>query len=456
MTLISAFCTSRYGQGFASRDAIERHQQKRMAFLRRKIMPQSPFYAGFADRPIEEWPVLNKAGLMEHFTAINTRNIPKEKALEIALIAEESRDFSPMLGDVAIGLSTGTSGQRGLFLTDARERALWAGVMLGRFLPSPLLRKQRIAFFLRANNALYEGLNGLLLEFSFYHLLKEFESHIARLQSQSPTVLIAPAQVLCQLAKRQAAGEIYLAPRRIISVAEVLSPEDAAEIEAAFGIRPDQVYQCTEGVLAYSCKAGNLHLNERYVKIERDVIDPESGAFCPIVTDFTHETLPILRYRLDDVLIPSDVPCPCGCASQRIARIEGRVDDILYWATPEGGRRMVLSDMIRQEIALLHVPVHDYRVIQRGMDEIEIALDSSVFEVAAQQLHSRLQSLAARLGATPPAAYFHNGLPAEPQGKRRRVRAAAPQDLSQSGYASWEKDVIRFPNSSPPTLLRRA
>lgn len=420
MTPLSAFWQARYGRGFPDRDAVAAHQARGLDHLRRKIMPKSPFYDAYADRPIAEWPLMNKARLMENFSDINTRNLPRDTALTVALRAEDSRDFSPLLGELAVGLSTGTSGQRGLFLTNRRERALWAAVMLGRFWPGPLLSRQRIAFFLRANNALYESLGNPLMRFAFYDLLDPLEDHLPRLADQDPTVLIAPAQILCKLAEAQLARVLTLSPRRVISVAEVLSPEDAALITRAFGQAPDQVYQCTEGVLGQTCRAGHLHLNERFVHFDRDVIDETTGAFCPIITDFTRETLPILRYRLDDVLIPDPTPCPCGCASQRLKRIEGRADDILWWPGLTGARRMIPSDAIRQAVAVLSVPVRDYRAIQ-AEGALTIWLDCDAMGAAEAGLRDGLTRLAARFGARPPVIHIRRGLPPDPGAKRRRV-----------------------------------
>lgn len=421
--MIRSFWQARYGAGFPDRAAVDRHQARGMDRLRRRIMGRSPLYAPLADRPIEDWPLMDKSRMMRDFTAINTCGITLEQALDVATKAEESRDFSPMIGQIAVGLSTGTSGQRGLFLTNRRERATWAGVMLGRFWPQPLLRRQRIAFFLRANNALYETLGNALMQFRFYDLLDPFEGHIPRLAAQDPTVLIAPAQILCLLAGAQEARALRLRPCRIISVAEVLSPEDAALIRRAFGVPVDQVYQCTEGVLGYTCRAGSLHLNERFIRFDRDVIDLDTGAFCPVITDFTRESLPILRYRLDDVLVPDPAPCPCGCASVRLARIEGRADDILWWPAAQGGLRMIPSDAIRQAVALLPVPVRDYRAIQHGQRSLHVWLDTDRPTQAATDLRESLSRLAARHGCTLPALTLHSGLPVETAPKRRRVVA---------------------------------
>ena len=420
MNPFSVFLRARYSKGFTSREAIERHQHKAFKHLRQHIMPRSPFYAAYADQPLSDWPLMNKALMMEHFTSINTACITKEEALNIALTSEQERNFAPMIGKIAVGLSTGTSGQRGLFASNKRERVLWAALMLGRFSPS-FLQQQRVSLFLRANNMLYERLGNALISFAFYDLLHAFRDHLPRLAEQQPTVLIAPAQILGLLAQAQQDRIVNIAPRCIISVAEVLSPEDQHKIEAVFGVTVDQVYQCTEGVLGMTCRAGNLHLNEAYMHIERDVIDKTSGAFAPIVTDLTRETQPVLNYRLDDVLIPDNEPCPCGCATLRLKRIEGRCDDILYWRGKDGAQLMIPSDLIRQAMATAQTAINDYRTVQHGQSLLEIWLEATDFDPACNEIAHKLQALATRMNAQLPELRFHAGITMQIDQKRRRI-----------------------------------
>lgn len=420
MTPIKLFFQARYGCGFADRAQIEACQAQGFKTLREKIMPLSPFYAPYADKPFSDWPLMNKATMMEHFSTINSAGMSKEQALDVALRAEQERDFSPMLGQVAVGLSTGTSGQRGLFASNRRERALWAAMMLGRFSPS-LLRKQRVALFLRADNRLYQRLRNPLIDFAFYDLLVPFDELLLQLAKQRPTVLIAPAQILALLAKAQSDGTIAIAPQTLISVAEVLSPEDAAAIEAGFDVKVDQIYQCTEGVLGMTCRAGHLHLNESFIHIERDIIDEESGAFCPIITDLVRETLPIIRYRLDDVLVPDEEPCACGCASLRLKRIEGRCDDILYWRGRNSGRRLIPSDVIRQAIATAATGIRDYRTVQYRDKTLHLWLETDDFNSACQDITVNLQHIAERFDVVLPKLTFHYGVKADHLNKRRRV-----------------------------------
>lgn len=428
---LALFWQTRYGKPIGSRAEIEARQAIGFRYLRQKVMAKSPFYAAFAEQPISLWPQMNKSRLMEHFGAINTCGISREAALDLALRSEQSRDFSPMLGQVAIGLSTGTSGQRGLFASNRRERALWAALMVGRFMPK-LYARQSVAFFLRANNALYENLSNPLITFNFYDLLDGVEAHFARLARQDPSVLIGPSQILGLLAEAQEARQIQLNPKVIIAVAEVLSPEDALKIERAFGRRVDQVYQCTEGVLGMTCRCGSLHLNEDFLHIARDVVDPETGAFCPVITDLARETLPILNYRLDDVLVPDPTPCGCGSARLRLSRIDGRADDLLYWPTKAGGRRLVASDVIRQAVALSSAKVVDYRAVQYGQSRLDIALQSGEFAQAVLEISAYLQEHADKIGCTLPKLTFQQGFVIDPSQKRRRVTARREDQASVS------------------------
>src|SRR5205823_2238413 len=72
-------------------------------------------------------PTVDKRLMMSHFDTFNTRGIKHDDAMNIAIQAERSRDFRPVLKGLTVGLSSGTSGHRGLFLADAWEQAAWAG-----------------------------------------------------------------------------------------------------------------------------------------------------------------------------------------------------------------------------------------------------------------------------------------------------------------------------------------
>ncbi len=343
-------------QDFKDEKVLRAFQTKKLGTLLKGL--KSRFYPH--STCLEDFPIISKKIFMENFERINQQGIRSEVAFETALKAETSRDFSPKINGVTVGLSSGTSGSRGLFLVSEAESAQWAGYILKRMLPRPFWQRHRIAFFLRANSNLYESLKSRLIAFSFFDLEKPLEEHIDTLNAFAPTLLIAPAQVLRLLAKHP---RLEIAPKRIISVAEVLEEDDNLIIEKRFSQIVHQVYQCTEGFLAHTCEYGTLHLNEDLIWFEKAWLDDEHLRFSPIITDFNRKTQPIIRYRLDDVLILKKEPCPCGSAFTALEKIEGRCDDILRMRTVKGEEYLLFPDFIRRALISIPEPLEAYEVI---------------------------------------------------------------------------------------------
>lgn len=371
--------------------------QKLLAGHRSRFYPQSPNLA--------DYPVINKAVFMTHFEQINAYGISERQALDIALNAENSRDFSPVLRtkegqEITVGLSSGTSGSRGIFLVSPQESALWAGYMLRRMLPRPYLSRHSIAFFLRANSNLYTTVESRLIRFEFYDLLFDLDRHTARLNAQQPTILIAPAQVLQQLAVRD---DLHIAPKKIISVAEVLEPQVKTQLEKRFGQTVHQIYQCTEGFLAHTCAHGHLHLNEDMLLFEQDWLDEAHTRFAPVITDFNRSSQPVIRYRLDDVLVADGRPCPCGSAFTRIAAIEGRCDDILQATRHDGSSTPLYADFVRRALISGNA-IADYRVEQHG-DTLHLMLTPDTAETRAEAL-AALNGMCRTLNIRPFAYVF--------------------------------------------------
>lgn len=381
--LVARFVRARWGYRFASRRRLEAWQRRRLrAFVRRAR--RAPFWAG---RRASDFPVTDKAALLEHFDAMNTRGVRLTEALAAAQAAERSRDFTPTVaGDLTVGLSSGTSGRRGAFLVSPRERMLWAGTVLARVLDraavAQLLQPWRppvtIAFFLRAGGGLYESVASSRVRFSYFDLTEPFDGLVRRLAGAGPvTVLVGPASVLDALARASAAAGIS-APQLVVSVAEVLDPETAGRIDAAWGVRPRQVYQATEGLLALPCDAGALHLAEETVRFDREWLDAERTRFVPVVTDFERRTQIIARYRLDDVLrVDPAAPerCACGRVTTVLAGVDGRADAVLRLPASDGSRLVdVFPDVLRRAFALESAAFEDWRVTQRGTT-VHVALD---------------------------------------------------------------------------------
>lgn len=386
---------------FRSREELEAWQDRQVVRHLRRILPKSEFLRHrFGDLPVERWrelPVTGKAEMMANFDRLNTARIRLDDAMAVALKAEETRDFAPMIGNIAVGLSSGTSGARGVFLASAAERAAWAGSILARALPRSIFEKHRIALFLRANSPLYTAIGSRRIQFEFFDLLEPVESQVDRLNRFDPTTLVGPPSLLGLLAE---SARLRIAPEKVISAAEVLEPRDRERIGARFGEPVHQIYQATEGFLGASRADGRVVLCEENLVIEKEWIDRELGAFTPIVTDFRRTTQPIVRHRLDDVLIEHRG----GSVFTVLDRIEGRCDDLLDF----GGVR-VFPDFVRRAILAATEEIEDYRVQQLLDGSLEIALLGPAS--AQQAVRGSIGQLAKRLGAVAPEIRFVDWTP---------------------------------------------
>ncbi|MCD8488417.1 MAG: adenylate cyclase [Desertifilum sp.] len=370
---------TRYARRFSSREQLLVWQNQKVNRFLANILPKSQFYRDYYQGyDIHQWqalPIIDKSIMMANFDQLNTAGIQKSEAFALAMAAEQTRNFKATLQGYTVGLSSGTSGNRGLFLVSQQEQQAWAGTILAKALPQSIFTPQRIAFFLRANSNLYETVKRQRIQFEYFDLFAAVESHIERLNQVAPTILVAPPSMLRLLADAQNKGQLKIAPIKIISVAEVLDPLDERYIQTCFGQTVHQLYQCTEGFLGSTCEYGTLHLNEDILVIQKEYIDRDSGKFMPIITDFNRKTQPIIRYRLDDILTERKTPCACGSILTGLESVEGRRDDI-FWLSPQSGETLVpiFPDFIRRAVMMASEEIQEYRVVQKRPDLIEVYL----------------------------------------------------------------------------------
>lgn len=417
------YAKARHFLHFDSRAALERWQQRQLKRFFKQVLRRSPFYQPYANQPLDRIPIVDKARMMAEFDRMNTRGLSRDQLIDAALHAETIRDFQPTLGDIAVGLSTGTSGNRGLFVTSQREREMYAGIVLAKAPLGSIFERHRIALFLRANNPLYETAGNFgRTTFRFFDLLLPLMKNVRALDTYQPTILVGASQSLRLLADAQQAGQLAIRPRVVISSAEVLDPQDATAIRCAFGCPVDQIYQATEGFLGATCRAGNLHLNEEFVHFEKLWLDVNTRHFMPVITDFTRSTQPIVRYRLDDILVERASPCPCGAVSTSLERIEGRSDDVLFFTGRSTGQpRSIMPDVIRTVLATADSSIRDYRVAQNSIDEIEIYLDASDHAAARHAIGARIKAVFEQVGVCLPRTHFHEGIHRDITRKLRRI-----------------------------------
>lgn len=328
LAVLRAWLSARWSGWSLRTPADVERRQARLWRAMAPVVARTPAISALAGRPLANFPVMRPEALRDGFDAWNTLGLTRAAA-EAAALAGETGGSGEVRPGIVAGFSSGSSGRPGLFVTSAVERAGWVGHILARLLPADaLLRPTRIALCLRADNRLYGDVaTAGPIRFLFVGLDVPGPERFERLRAFGPDVLIAPPQVLADLTRRTA-GPWPL--RRLFYGAEPMGEAERGWIGADLGVRPDPIYQATEGFLGGACRLGTLHLNEDVLIIEREPV-PGTSRFLPIITDLRRTTQPMIRVRLPDLLEPRPAPCPCGSPLTAVHPVEGRLEDLWRW-----------------------------------------------------------------------------------------------------------------------------
>jgi len=137
-------------------------------------------------------------------------------------------------------------------------------------------------------------------------------------------------------AKERHPGTDFGFLRAIFTSSETLRPEQRRLLEEVFGAGKvfDQ-YGSREMYMGSECRAHQgYHLHAEVVLTQ--VVDPQGRRLPPgemgrvVVTDLANHAFPFIRYEIGDVgVMAEDRPCPCGVTLPRLARVEGRIADLV-------------------------------------------------------------------------------------------------------------------------------
>jgi phenylacetate-coenzyme A ligase PaaK-like adenylate-forming protein len=319
---------------------------------------------------------------MEQFDRVVTD--PRIRLADVTTFLDATEHGRLYRGEYRVFSTSGTSGAPGLFLYSQQEFAHWVGVFLRTFVrigvtpgtrlvgigaPSELhLSRQTIA-------ALQAG-RGDAPRLSVTTPLDEM---VAALNDYEPDAIGGYPSVLALLAEEQLAGRLRIAPRIVLTTSEVLTADAAARIERAW-TRPVEGYFTTEVpvIAGGSPDRVGLHVCEEAIV---EVVDDE-GRPVPagrpgskvLLTNLVNRTQPLIRYELLDSVVLADGQDPSGRPFDRIARIDGRSDDILRLPALAGGVVVVHPYRLRAPFARL-LDVLQYQIVhRRGGLEVRVVV----------------------------------------------------------------------------------
>jgi putative adenylate-forming enzyme len=336
------------------------------------------FYSGYDLNDVWNLPVMNKKIMMQNLTGCNTLGLSKEEIMEFCLEVENTRDFTRRLNGQNIGMSSGTSGNKGVEIVTPEEENYMKAALFARF-DFPKKEKINLAFILRVSAPAF-SLNKFGHKLTYISQLDSIESINRQLEKLNPNIISAPPSMLKIIADEHNKGNLSVRPGKLISYAEVLYPDVKKYLEEAFNCQVHQIYKCTEGPIGISCKSGSLHVNEDLVAIQTldgNGVPVAPGEPCEklIITDLHKKSLPIIRYELNDIITISKEKCTCGSEFRVIEEIKGRSDD-MFWGIrkKDKTKHFIYQDYISRMIITTSDDIEDFQAIQKDYDLIVLRI----------------------------------------------------------------------------------
>lgn len=158
--------------------------------------------------------------------------------------------------------------------------------------------------------------------------------------------------------------------KAIITTSEKLTAEMRVVIEQAYGCKVYEEYSTVENaIFASECEHGRLHVSPDVSVVE--ILRPDGSACQPgeagevVVTSLAKTYQPLVRFRLGDVAMWDNAPCPCGRAMPVIKEVVGRIEDVVVG--PDG------RQMVRFHGVFVNQPhVREGQIIQEALDIIRV------------------------------------------------------------------------------------
>lgn len=371
---------------FLTKKMIKRYQLKQLKKIYKYAIKNSVFYNElYKNYPLKSMndfyklPVINKTIMMDNFTDLNTCNLNKEEVMDYAVEKENNKDFLGYYNDeFVVGLSSGTSGNKGIFVTPKKMTERLPAVFLARGgFPLSLL-PYKILFMLRVFSQGFDDINSKLVSLNYLSTMAKIPDVINKINHLKINILMAPPSFIRELLPYR--DQVNVDIKRIMTYAEVLEIEDKLRFEETFNTKVIEIYQASEGQIASSCKQGYLHINEDLVHVElydeEDNIINEPGTIGHkmIITNLVNYTQPLIRYQMNDMVV-LDTKCECGSNFRRIKKVLGRHDDLIYFNDINNSKRYIFPDLLVRWIIVSSENIREFQVVQFTINEIIITID---------------------------------------------------------------------------------
>jgi phenylacetate-CoA ligase len=410
-------------------------QRSRLRMLLAHAIARSPFHARrlagvepatFELAALRTLPVMTKADLMDEWDQVVTDPRLTLRAAEESL-AVTGAEPGLLLGEYACLATGGSSGRRGVFVSDASALTEFLSLLL-RPSAAPaggaLSGGLTIAFVAAASAVHATGLApqimaGSPVTFIPVPVTLPLAEIVARLNGlQPPFLLYGYASILARLAREQSAGRLRIAPTAVTSTSETLLPACAAAISSAFRAPVTNTFASTEGLVG-SSEPGDPAVTFACDGCIAELVDERNRPVPPgtpsakvLITNLYNHVQPLIRYEIGDCCTRQPDSPEHGHLR---AAVEGRSDEILRYETAD------VHPLVLRSVLLASPEVTDYQVRQTPCG-VAVAVQSDRL-ADPDALRRRLRSALARAGLRDPDVSIQSvpALPLNPEtGKLRR------------------------------------
>lgn len=210
--------------------------------------------------------------------------------------------------------------------------------------------------------------------------------------------------------------------KAIFPTAETITDEMRHSIEGFFKTNMYDQYASSEGApFIFECKNGNLHLELQSGVFEvLDTEDRPSKSGRLVVTSFTTEGTPLIRYDIGDSIIleDEDRTCTCGNNNPLVKEILGRIDDYVY--SPETGKINLgnVSNTLKDTHGIIR-----FQAIQDELNRIKLRVIRDKSEYTQKVEEKFIQNWRDRIGNKMELEIeYVEDIPVEASGKFRIVK----------------------------------
>jgi phenylacetate-CoA ligase len=387
-----------------SREEFERRRIERFRRFAAFVKRNSRYYSRIMkDHSIdpdscvpEQFPVLTKTDVMANFDEmVTTPDVSRRGIEEFLQSSHNPRDL--YRGRYTVIHTSGSSGQIGYFIYDGKA---WArGLAQVSDIPAMglMLRRRRVAF-IGATDGHYAGISmagaihtlpfNLLYKGEFFEINAPLGRTIDGMNALKPDILTGYGSALAALAEKQMEGLLRIRPRMITSSGEPLPRSCREVIEKAFGPCVRNVYSCSEHLCMGVKEAGSDSM-----RLIEDELMFETYSSHTMVTNLFNRVLPLIRYRMNDVLAlqHSDSQAPY----RAMADVVGRVEQMARFVNRHGSLDGISPHTIN-ELLIPHVRRFQMRITGESSFILAIVLKP---EATDQDRNEAIAAATSRLKA---------------------------------------------------------